>query len=483
MAAFDVYRKLGAERIAAGDVAGAVKPLRVAHRLEPDDVDVRRVLGQALYVLGEQARLAVQPEQARDLFAEAVAVADDNAAAWNGLGQCHVEIGTVAEGTACYRKALELQPDAALVFNNLANALVRLLDYDGAEAAYRRALELAPDDAEIRHNYAMHLLRTGRLAEGWPLHRARLDRPGRMPPVGGPLWDGSDLAGKTVAIWSEQGIGDELMFGTCVPELVARAGRVIWEVSPKLARLCQRSLPGATVIARAPGVDGAATTVERFPWRASAGRIDAWTGSGLLPGFLRPTREAFAGSGGYLTADPVRREAATRWLAQFPRPWVGMCWRGGVVTTRRSLVYASPEALAAVAAEAGVTPVLLQYGAAPEELAAFERAGIPIAAMPGLDLFDDLDGVAGLIAALDLVVSAATSVVELAGALGVPVWRFGPRSDWTLLGEGVDAGYGSCRRPWFESMRAFTKPDADSDWSPVFSEIGAELRMVSSPAH
>lgn len=480
MSAYDVYCKLGSDRIAAGDVSGAVKPLRVAYKLEPTNPDICRVLSQALFILGEQERLVGGIDKARGYFGEAVRCSDDCAVAWNGLGQCHLEDGAISDAVACYRRALALVPDAAIVHSNLGNALVRNLDFAEAETAYRRALELAPDDAEIRHNYSMHLLRTGRLADGWRMHRARLDRAGRMPPIDGPLWDGGDLAGKTIAVWSEQGIGDELMFGTCMPDLIARAGHVIWEVSSKIAPLCRRTFPQASVIARGDGVEGAATTAARFPWRAGAGAIDVWTGSGLLPGFFRPDQESFAGSGGYLKADPVRRREAASWMAGLPRPRVGFCWRSGQVTARRGLTYAPSEAMATVALGTGIAPVLLQHGAVEQELEAFGQAGEPIAEMPGLDLFDDLEGVAGLIAELDLVISAGTSIAELAGALGVPVWRFGPQSDWTLLGRGLVGGYQPRARPWFGSMQVFLKPDAQADWLPLFHEINAQLRGNSS---
>jgi Flp pilus assembly protein TadD len=478
MAAAELYRKLGADRIGAGDVAGAVAPLRVAHRLAPDDLQLRKVLVQALYLLGEQERLAGRLAEARDRFAEAAATDPADAAAWNGLGQCHVGLGTVADGAACYRRALALRPDEAAVLSNLGNALVRLLDYDGAEAAYARARELAPGNAEFAHNHALHLLRTGRLAAGWELFPVRLQRPGKLPPCAGPLWDGSDPAGKTIAVWSEQGIGDELMFGTCIPDLVAAAGHVIWECNPKLAPLIARSLPRATVVARPAGAEAATTAAERFPWAAglAAGglAIDAWTGCASLAGVYRRDAGDFAGSGGYLRADPVRRRAAAAWLKGMPRPRIGLCWRGGMVTATRSLVYAQPGELAHVVAGAGM-PVLLQYGASADELTDLGA----ITAMPELDLFGDLEGVAALIAELDLVISAATSVVELAGALGVPVWRFGPRSDWTLLGEGLGAGYAGCRRPWFASMRAFTRPDTEPDWAPLFTAMAGELRRNS----
>lgn len=470
MSAPNPYRRLGFERIAAGDVAGALAPLRTAHLLDPDDGDLRRVLVQALYVVGEQARLAGQPEEARAHLAEAAALAPDDAAAWNSLGLCHLALGTAADAAACFRRALAEKALEAAIHSNLGNALVRLCDMDGAEDAYARALALAPGNPEFRFNRALHLLRRGRLAEGWTAFAARLERPGRMPPCPGPLWDGSDPAGRTIAVWSEQGLGDELMFGTCIPDLVARAGRVIWECHPKLALLLAGALPRVTVVARPADAETARTPEARFPWARATGPVDGWIGCAGLPAFFRATPDTFAGSGGYLFASPARRRQAAEWLAALPRPRIGLCWRSSMTGAKRDLTYARADELAAVVAGSGASPVLLQAHATADELAAL---GMPVAAMPGLDLFNDLDGLAGLIAELDLVISAATSVAELAGALGVPVWRFGPQSDWTLLGA-TDG-----RRPWFSSMRVFTRPDCETGWSAPFAAMAEALRDSS----
>ncbi|MEZ5669618.1 MAG: hypothetical protein R3F55_19690 [Alphaproteobacteria bacterium] len=472
MSALETYRRIGSDRIASGDIAGALAPLRIARRLAPTDAAVGQVLGQLLFVLGEQERGAGRLESARNYFAEGVGHAPDDAALWNGLGQCCVAVGDVAEGVECYRRARRLRPDAAIIHSNLGNALVRLNRDEAADEAYARASLLLPDDPEIRHNRALHMLRRGRLAEGWDEYRARLLRPGCRPPLDGPEWDGGDPAGRTIAVWSEQGIGDELMFGTCVPDLAAQAGHVVWECAPKLAGLLQRSLPQVSVVARPAAAAEAQTAEERFPWRPQVPAIDGWIGVAGLAAVYRRSIANFPSAAGFACADPKRRADAAAWLAALPQPRVGLCWRGGVVTQTRSLVYAGVTEMARLVRETGITPVLLQYRADDTERAALSGLGIDVHAMPGLDLFDDIEGAAALIAELDLVVAAGTSVAELAGALGVPVWRFGPQSDFTLLGSGS--------RPWFPSMRVFTKPDAERDWSALFERMASELRLRSA---
>ena len=199
MAAVDTYRKLGAAKVAAGDVSGALKPLRLARRLAPDDPKIAQVLSQALFVLGEQDRLTGRLADAKDKFTEAAEHSPDDPVLWNGLAQCCAATGAVDDAVAHYQMSLEQDPDKpAVVLSNMANALVRLNRYDEATEAYLQALALGPTDPEIQHNWAFHLLRLGKLAEGWDSYQSRLDRSGQRPPLDGPTWDGSNPAGQTV---------------------------------------------------------------------------------------------------------------------------------------------------------------------------------------------------------------------------------------------------------------------------------------------
>ncbi len=477
MSAAQTFQELARGYLADGNVAKAVAPLRTARRLAPDDENVASTLARALYVLGEQQRRADAPARAAELFAEAVQADPAHADSWNGRGLSLMAMGAVADAADCYRTAAELQPDNATVRSNLGNALVCLNDDGGAAAAYRAALALAPDDADIRTNHALHLLRCGDLAAGWPAYEWRQQRTTRRVPLDGPRWDGGPLAAGALAVWSEQGLGDELMFASCVPDLLARIDRVVLECGPKLHGLFARAFPNAQVVARHAGADYGQPAAQRFPWTDDFGPIAAWTGIGSLPGHLRPTMDAFAGSGGYLRPDPRRHAEADAWLAGLDGMKVGVCWQSAKRDSTRNLVYADLAALAPVLSLPGLAVVSLQRDTGTGEdsaVAIAARQGFTLHQMPGLDVYDDLEGLAGLIAGLDLVISVGTSVGELAGALGVRTWRLAPQSDWTALGTG--------RRPWFSSVEVFDRPDALLDWSGPVAAMRARMVALSSAA-
>lgn len=149
---------------------------------------------------------------------------------------------------------------------------------------------------------------------------------------------------------------------------------------------------------------------------------------------------------------------------------IGICWRSRFVTAERAANYTILDQWAPVFAVPGVRFVTLQYDECEAELAAAEqRFGIAIL-RPPVDLLNDLDGAAALTAALDLVISAGTSVAEMAGALGVPVWRLSAPGEWTALGTGC--------RPWYPAMRLFTPPPGGT-LSDALAAMAAELRRLT----
>ena len=151
---------------------------------------------------------------------------------------------------------------------------------------------------------------------------------------------------------------------------------------------------------------------------------------------------------------------------------IGLCWRSGLRNTLRDANYAPLTDWAPILTLPGLRLVNLQYDDCEAELAAAEhRFGIAIH-RPPLDLKNDLDGAAALTAALDLVVSAGTSVAEMAGALGLPVWRIGPAGDWTALGTGC--------RPWYPSMRLFG-PRPGETLGDALGAAGRALNALRKP--
>ncbi|CAO3457063.1 tetratricopeptide repeat protein [Azospirillum largimobile] len=441
--------------------------LQEQDRLDDAAVHYRRALdldagyAEAWANLGTLLRARDEYGEAETALRHALRLDPGHATALTNLGVVLKERGRIGEAETAHREALRLAPGDAETMVNLA--LLREAQGRGgeAEALYRQALALSPGFALARWNLALRLLGHGRLAEGWDEYEARFasrrvsaGRSFTLPPRDGAA---GGVAGGRLLVWREQGLGDELMFGTALPDLAARIGpgNLVVEVDARLTGLVGRALPGVTVRAETTDPKDA----------------DAHLAMGSLPRLLRPTLSAFPDRRSWLAPDPARlADWRDRLAALGPGLRVGICWGSQNILGERKAAYTTLADWAPLLTLPGLIPITLQYDGREAEIAATEaQLGGRIHRWPNTDLKNDLEGVAALIAGLDLVVTVASSVGEMAGALGVPVWRFGPAGDWTALGSAV--------RPWFPSMRLWSARPGEG-LADVLLRMAAELRRL-----
>jgi tetratricopeptide (TPR) repeat protein len=426
---------------------------------EDETPAVVSVLSVALKKCAVDAAAKDRPGDALSLYLRAAAlVPDDRAALVNGAAAA-LALHRGADARALLRRALVLDAGDAAALCNLARAYEMTGDEAGAEAIYGQATALEPGNAVAHYNLGLLLLKRGALRQGWAEHDWRFATPlfaGQGRRLSAPLWRGENIGGKTLLIWREQGVGDEIMFASCYREVIARARVVHIQCDRRLTSLFARSFPGA-----------------RFsPDGAAAPDCDVHIPAGSLPRRLRPSPGRFpATTAGWLIPDRARVAFWRERLNKLgPGLKIGLAWRSGLITTERASAYISLADWAPVFEIPGVRLVNLQYGDAAEEIAAARRRfGVDIAVWNDLDLKNDFENTAALTACLDLVLAPATAVGELAGALGVPVWRLG-RKDWTQLSCGA--------RPWFPSMRVWS-PGPDAKLCDVAGAVAGELRRLS----
>ena len=182
-----------------------------------------------------------------------MALKPDNPAAHYNLANVYNELALHDQAIRHYDRALALKPDDPAAHYNLANVYSALALHDQAIQPYDRALALKPDYAEAKYNKGLMYLSLGRLAEGWPLYEARIQADPNFKERGypQPQWRGDRIAG-TLLVWGEQGLGDQIIHSSMVPELKAYAASVILEVEPRLVPLLARSFPGIEVAATWP---------------------------------------------------------------------------------------------------------------------------------------------------------------------------------------------------------------------------------------
>lgn len=400
-------------------------------------------------------------DEAAQLLRAAYARSPDDPTTINNLASVLADTGDAQESRALVEPLVARRPRFLEARCTLARVLQDLGELDAARSHLETALAQQPTNADVRTMLAFHLLARGDFGRGWDEYEARVgtaDTPRRNFPF--PEWRSESFAGKSVLIYAEQGIGDEIMFANCFDDVIAEAGRVVIEADPRLARLFARSFPGAEVF---PGRLGGP-----HPWLEAAGAIDVQLPAGELPRRYRRSWAGFPQHRGYLKPDPARIAHYRQRLASLgPGRKFGFAWRGGLAKTRRALRSIEPDALRPLLGREALQFVSLQHNVPAPDLAAFGGyAAGRFHHWP--EALQDADETAALASALDGIVTVCNYIVHLGGALGLDVRVMAPASpEWRYLREG-DA------MPWYPSVRLYRK-GLDEDWSRVVDAVAASL--------
>ena len=470
----DALAQRGLDAHRRGDVAAAERDYREALARDPGQPLALHYLGVALYQTGRAG-------DALPLLERAVARVPQEAEFHNNLGLALAALDRNDEAVAAYRAAIALRPGHATAWNNLGLALQAMNRLANAIDAYRHALAEAPAFAHAHWNLALALLARGDYAEGWREYEWRL----RLPELGGnaprspvPRWFGEDLAGRSLLVTTEQGLGDAIQFVRFASALAGRGARVTVETQAPLA----------TLLATAPGVaevreplPAGASVASATPGPPPQGSFDYSIPLLSVPGVLEVGASEIACVVPYLRVDPARRQA---WLATIARSTrapsgkaanfdttdtgtvcrIGLAWAGSpqhANDRRRSIPLA---ALAPLLRLPGIAWYSLQKGAGAREIAAVPEAS----RLVSFELGDDFGDTAALVDALDAVVSVDTSVAHLAGALGKPVFvllPFAPDWRWGIAGD---------RTPWYPTARLVRQP-ATGDWAAAAAALATDL--------
>jgi tetratricopeptide (TPR) repeat protein len=432
--------------------------LRRALQLEPARGEVLRNLVTSLIESERYAEALETAEKAARDF-------PDSYDAQLCLGLAYQKSHRVSGALECYDRALAMRSDDPELHNNRGIQLQEMGRMNEALASYERALELRPDFPLARFHRALARLMVGDYERGWVDYEARLlsaAQPPRSRHL--PRWDGTPLGTRTLLIYGDQGLGDEIMFASCLEEVVREAGHCIIECAPKLVRLFERSFAGATV----------------YPWAwdgpaADDGRhADLEVPLSSLPLYRRRARPDFPAHSGYLVADPARVEHWRARLASLgPGLKVGISWRGGTYKTRTSKRSIPLEEWLPILRMPGVRFASLQYteGAAGELSDLREKHGVEVAHWP--EAIEDYDETAALLCALDLTISVCTAVIHLGGALGRPVWVMAP------LGPEWRYGFAGESMPWYPSVRLVRQREF-GDWTGVVATVAERLSERSA---
>jgi tetratricopeptide (TPR) repeat protein len=385
---------------------------------------------------------------------------------WLNLGKAYDHLNLADEAEEFYRKALELSPDNPAILPALATNLVQQYRAEDAIEVAKRAVRINPDGKEAVSTMGFAHIQMRDFANGWDCYEAGYGklrwrnerlyfREGR--------WDGTKRKDCRVIVHGEQGIGDQMAGLEPLRDMIANTSVVAVEVSPKIEGLVRRSFPEVPVY----GTLGASNLDWPYQYQSE---LTAHAGVFSLHRHFRRSEDAYPGKP-YLVADPDRR---TGWRAILdalgPEPKIGLAWSGGVSLTQRSARRAALEDWLPILKQPAHF-VALEYKPRANEIEAIRRRrGVTIHDWPWATQTDDYDDTAALVAELDMVITVPTTIVHLAGGLGVPTMCLThPRPNLHYCARGDTIAY------YGDTVRLYRR-ETNEDWKPSVRAVANALR-------
>lgn len=428
--------------------------------------------------LGHQMKF----EEALPYYNRAVEITPTSGEVLNNRAMALRAVGRPQESVDDCMNALKYIPGNDLVALNAAAALDDIGRTDEGLAIVDDYIRRHPDNYNSHYNKAITLLSASRLPEGWVEFDWRFLQPmtnAHYEHYKVPRWNGEqDLKGKSVLIWGEQGLGDEMLTATMIPDAIEAGANVTLLCSERLIPLMRRAFPTIKVDHRPAG--GIVETFKReplqfefLPLAVRFGRFDLQMSQSDLGKLFRPTIDSFPERSGYLKAHFSGLEYLQQLKSAHPgKKLIGISWHSNGNVRIGTMKSVGLKTIAPILLmDSNAVFINLQYGDNSAEIAAVEaECGVKIVSFPDIDPLVDLDAYAGLVAAMDLVITASNTLAHVAGGLNVPTWIMcpeGPGRLWYWFRNRTDS-------PWYSSVKLYRQPVC-TRWDTVVVMIATDL--------
>jgi len=445
----DAHSNLGVTLHELGRLDEAAASYAQAIALKPDLAEAHSNLGITLKELG---RL----DEAEASYTQAIRLKPDFAKAHNNLGFTLQELGRLDEAEASLRQAIVLKPDYAEAYNNMGNALHSKGDPESAKDSYKQAINIDPDYAEANYNMSLVNLSLQDFEAGWSLYdwRWKLTKMVSNPLESSkPLWRPSKK--QRVLLWCEQGVGDEIMLASLIPDLYFSSSKLIVLTDKRLIPLFRRSFPDDIDFRPSNEV-------------VSETEYDSQIPMGSVPLHFRQSIDSFKNSAqGWLSASSVKsKNLRSQLLSDDSETLIGISWHSTASKKFKVGNKAIPlNKIAPFLHSSKVKLVSLQYGDVDHEIKKLLiDFGIKVTQVPEIDNMNDIDDLAALISACDEVVSIDNVTAHLAGSLG--------KQSKILLTSSCNWywGHGQQNSYWYNSVHLYRQTKI-GDWEHVIKQL------------
>jgi tetratricopeptide (TPR) repeat protein len=449
----EAYNNMGNTLKDQGKLDQAIEAVTKAISLKSDYAEAYNNMGAALQ---EQGKL----DEAIEAFSKAIALKPDYTEAYSNMGNALKDQGKLSEAIEVFSTAIALKPDFAEAYNNMGNALKDQGKLDEAIQAYNKAISLKPDYAEAYSNMGIATLMKQDFTKGFELYEWLLKTKkflGTKSNPSKPIWAGQRK--KNVFLWAQQGIGDEIMFASLIPELSAVCSRLIVQCDERLIPLFKRSFCQDIIYLSDRCSVQEADYDFHIPMTS-------------LPRVFRPSLESFnASSKGYLHClNDKAHELRKVILGSDMKKLIGISWASASTLPSAHHRNIKLAQLAHHLDGPDTQLISLQYGDVSEEILQLKAdSGIQVTEVEQVDNRNDIDGLAALIMACDQVISIDNATVHLAGALGADTKVLLPfNRDWRW-GIEQPSSY------WYNSLTLY-RQHRPNDWDKVFAQVREDLR-------
>lgn len=395
-------------------------------------------------------------------FKKVIALAPDKVEPYINMAKICAYRENFQEAIRWFDKVLAIDPENAQLHNHLATFLRDANRPDLALPHHLSALAQSPSDVEMRHYLGITQLALGQMKnayQSWELRWSRREG-GAKSDLPIPEWTGTPATGRSLLVYREQGIGDEVVYASCLPDIVNRFERILCVCHSKLKPLFARSFPQIEFRSGKEALS-----------EADIGALDWQIAIGSLPPIVRPDIESFPHNPQFLIPNPEKVKIFRQRLSPVRKVLtVGIAWRSGLLQLRRKALYPYLEFWQSLFDVPGVTWVNLQHGDVAEELSKAEaQFGISIINFEDVDHFDDIDSSAALMKACDLMIGPVTSTTVIAAAVGVPTIQIFSGCDHFQMG--------TDRYPWLPSLIQIRRHFGES-WEGSIQQTAAIVQSL-----
>ncbi|MDA9094244.1 tetratricopeptide repeat protein [Methylophilaceae bacterium] len=426
----------------------AIKLLELALQIKPDDAATLNNYG---VILTEVNRT----NDSYEALDKATNIKPDYAEAYSNKGNALKLLEKYDDAVKAYSKAIQLKPNYAEAYNNRGVIYKELSQMNLALKDLKKAISLKPDYPEANSTMGVTLLLTGNFSKGWEQYEWRwkdLSDPSVIRSFKQPLWDGKkSLKGKSILLYSEQGLGDTIQFSRYILLIKALGAKVILETHKELLNIVGSIDSNITIILMGQ-------TLPHFDFQCPLLSLPLKFGTGLK-NIPSPNR--------YIWAD---KRIVPKWkkkIGSQKKPLIGLAWEGNPLHKNdynRSILLAEliPH-----------LPKKYEYIGLQKDIRESNLKTLKRSSMID-NLIDNnvsMDDTAAIIENLDIVISVDTSVAHLSASMGKPTWILLPFvPDWRWLLNRNDS-------PWYKSVKLF-RQEKRGNWELVFKDLNKKLNVL-----